>query len=105
MESRQRVRLRRLASQRLGLRSLGSFGSFGLGPLAQKRRVVLWPRTEMCGAIFFDKIKTVVGEYAGDHGFSLPNPVSIRPEYSRSRFRIVWRMQTLQKMKILGVEC
>ena len=50
-------------------------------------------------------LKTVVGAYAGDHGFPLPNPVSIHPEYPRSRFRIARCMQTLQKMKILGVEC
>lgn len=47
----------------------------------------------------------VVGAYAGDYGFPLPNPVSIRPEYPRLRFRIARCMQTLQKMKILGVEC
>ena len=45
----------------------------------------------------FDRIKPVVGEYAGDHGFSLPNPVSIHREYPRSRFRVEWCMQTLQK--------
>jgi len=30
----------------------------------------------------------VVGAYAGDYGFPLPNPVSIHPEYPRLRFRI-----------------
>ncbi len=49
--------------------------------------------------------RAVVGAYAGDYGFPLPNPVSIHREYPRSRFRIGWCMQTLQKMKILGVEC
>jgi len=28
---------------------------------------------------------SAVGEYAGDYGFPLPNPVSMRPEYPRSR--------------------
>lgn len=39
----------------------------------------------------------VVGEYVGDYGFPLPNPVSIHREYPRSRFWIEWCMQTLQK--------
>jgi len=40
-----------------------------------------------------------VGEYADDHGFPPPNSVSIRREYSRSRFRIEWSMQKLQKIE------
>jgi len=46
----------------------------------------------------------VVGEYAGDYGFSLPNPVSMHREYLRPRFRIEWCMQKLQKTKILGAK-
>ena len=34
----------------------------------------------------------VVGEYGRDQGFFLPNPVSIHPEYLRSRFEIAWCM-------------
>jgi len=39
----------------------------------------------------------VLGEYDGDQGFRLPNPVFIRREYPRLRFRIEWRMKTLRK--------
>jgi len=39
----------------------------------------------------------VVGEYAGDYGFPLPNPVSIHPERFRPRFETAWCMQKLQK--------
>jgi hypothetical protein len=38
------------------------------------------------------KYKMVVGEYGRDYGFFLPNPVSIHPEYPRSRSRIAWCM-------------
>ncbi len=51
------------------------------------------------------KMRVEVGEYAGDYGFSLPNPVSIHREYLRLRFRVGWCMQTLQKMKLLGMGC
>lgn len=40
-----------------------------------------------------------------ESGFRRPNPVSIRREYPRSRLRVEWRMQKLQKMKILGAKC
>jgi hypothetical protein len=46
----------------------------------------------------------VVDEYVGGYDFPLPNPVSMHPEYPRSRLWIEWCMQTLQKMKLLGVE-
>jgi len=38
------------------------------------------------------KIISVVGEYAGGHGFQLPNPVSIHREYPRLRLRVGWCM-------------
>ncbi len=44
---------------------------------------------------------SVVGAYAGDHGFRLPNPVCMRPEFCRSRLAGARRMSD-QKMKILG---
>ncbi|TSC55625.1 MAG: hypothetical protein Greene041639_560, partial [Parcubacteria group bacterium Greene0416_39] len=53
----------------------------------------------------FATIETEVGEYAGDYGFPLPNPVSIHREYLRLRFGIEWCMQKLQKMKLLGIGC
>jgi hypothetical protein len=34
-------------------------------------------RVDLQGAIFFDKIYSVIGEYAGDYGFPLPNPVFV----------------------------
>lgn len=46
----------------------------------------------------------VVGEYGSDYGCFLPNPVSIHRERFRLRLETEWRMQTLQKMKLLGVE-
>ncbi|OGY37549.1 MAG: hypothetical protein A3E36_04780 [Candidatus Andersenbacteria bacterium RIFCSPHIGHO2_12_FULL_45_11b] len=39
----------------------------------------------------------VVGEYVADQGFPLPNPVSVYPEYCRSRFAIVRFTQKLLK--------
>src|SRR3989344_9312611 len=45
--------------------------------------------------IFYVKILAVIGEYLNNYGCSTPNPVSIRREYPRFRFRIGWRMQTL----------
>jgi len=41
--------------------------------------------------------KAVVGEYASDQGFLLPNPVSIHREYLRLRFEIEWCMQHFTK--------
>jgi len=41
---------------------------------------------------FYAIVLVVVGEYACDYGFKLPNPVSMNPEYYRSRFVIVWFM-------------
>jgi len=38
-------------------------------------------------------MKLVVGEYERDHGFFLPNPVSIHREYLRPRFQIEWCVQ------------
>ena len=52
----------------------------------------------------FDILKMAVGEYARGYGFSLQNPVSIRPEYLWLRFGIVRCMQKLQKMKIFGMK-
>jgi hypothetical protein len=49
------------------------------------------------------KCMTVVGEYAGDYGFWLPNPVSIHREYLRSRLQVEWCICILQKIKILGI--
>jgi len=49
----------------------------------------------------YDKIKLVVGEYAGDYGFPLPNPVSMHREYPRLRFRIEWCIQEFQKRRYL----
>jgi hypothetical protein len=42
-------------------------------------------------------INEVLGEYASDQGFWLPNPVSIHREYLRSRFQVEWCIQKLQK--------
>ncbi|MDQ5912335.1 MAG: hypothetical protein QG568_550 [Patescibacteria group bacterium] len=44
------------------------------------------------GFLYMIKLKAVVGEYGRDQGFFLPNPVSIHPEYPRSRFRVAWCM-------------
>jgi hypothetical protein len=52
------------------------------------------PQTFGLGFIVFNmlKLQMVIGEYAGDYGFSLPKPVSIHPEYVRSGFDIEWCM-------------
>ena len=47
-------------------------------------------------------ISLVVGEYVDGQGFPLPNPVSMHPEYPRSRLRIEWCMQKLQKRRYLA---
>jgi len=54
---------------------------------------------------FCVKIFLEVGEYAGDQGFQLPNPVSIHREYLRLWFRVEWCMQHFTKMKLLGIGC
>ncbi len=41
----------------------------------------------------------VVGAYASDYGFSLPNPVSMCSEFLWLRLEKAWRMQTLQKIE------
>jgi len=85
----------------LGIQSLGR-------PLRQGTTLNLpAPSHFTRGALFLYMLKSylVVGEYASDQGCSLPNPVSIHREYIRLRFDIEWRMQKLQKMKILGAEC
>jgi len=90
-----RCRKLALRTWNLGLLDLGTlFFVFGL-------RSLHCARSPIC----FDTLQVAVGAYAGDYGFPLPNPVSIHPEYSRLRFRVPWCMQTLQKLKILGVEC
>jgi len=38
-------------------------------------------------------IRLVLGEYAGNHGFLLPNPVSILPEYLKLRLQVARCMQ------------
>src|SRR3989344_5447560 len=63
------------------------------------------PRVFERGVFFMLKLSAAVGEYAGDYGFPLPNPVSIHREYPQLRFWIEWCMKTLQKMKLLGVKC
>lgn len=73
---------------------LGSFGD----PFINSRK---WKDGRV--VLFYANLISVVGEYVGDQGFRLPNPVSIHREYLRSRFQIEWCIQKLQKMKILGI--
>lgn len=55
--------------------------------------------------LFCVKIILVVGEYAGDYGFWLPNPVSIHRECLRSWLQTEWCICILQKIKYTWYIC
>ncbi len=48
------------------------------------------------GPFILLKFRTAIGDYADDYGFSLPMPVSMHPEYFRSRLGIARCMRTFK---------
>ena len=61
------------------------FGPWALG--SSDPLTLVLPARQRAG--FFVTMLLELGEYARDHGFWLPNPVSICPEYLRLRFEVV----------------
>jgi hypothetical protein len=64
------------------------------------------PHAGMQGVFFYAKIEMELGEYAGDYGFLLPNPVSIQSRISTIKvLDSVMYAETSKKLKILGILC